>query len=178
MDIRDLYLLSVKENGISESEFAKLSESEKAMLEKKADGKYLLSGKERAKFKVVLTGGVFDILHIGHVLILQKASEQGDLLVVVVATNQTVERMKKRKPIHDAKYRCAMVSSLKGVDLAIVGVGDMMKTFERVKPDTVVFGYDQKPFALPPPCKVVHLKDVLADDSLAKTSKVIRELGL
>jgi len=51
-----------------------------------------------------------------------------------------------------------------------------MGTFKRVKPDVVVFGYDQQPFALP--CKVVHLAGVKADERLAKTSELIRKLGL
>ncbi|MEM2138313.1 MAG: adenylyltransferase/cytidyltransferase family protein [Candidatus Anstonellaceae archaeon] len=179
MDARELYLFSVKENGISESEFAKFDSEGKSLLAKNpATGKYWLLPSERSKFKVVLTGGVFDILHIGHVLTIQKAKEQGDLLVVVVTTNERVEKVKGRKPVHDAEYRRAMVSAIKGVDLAIVGADDVMKTFERVKPDIVVFGYDQKPFALPAPCKAVHLKEIVADEKLAKTSRIIRDLGL
>lgn len=179
MDARELYLFSVKENGISESEYAKLANEEKKLLEKNTStGKYHLAQSERSKFRVVLTGGVFDILHIGHVLTIQKAAEQGDLLVVVVTTNERVEKVKGRKPVHDAEYRRAMVFALKGVDLAIVGADDVMKTFERVKPGIVVFGYDQKPFALPAPTKTVHLKDIVADEKLAKTSRIIRDLGL
>lgn len=179
MDAEELYLFSVKENGISESDFAKLSEGEKRLLEKNpSTGKYWLSSPERSKFKVVLTGGVFDILHIGHVLTLQKAKEHGDLLVAVVTTNERVEKIKGKKPMHDAEYRRAMVSALKGVDLAIVGLQNMMDTFERVKPDVVAFGYDQKPFELPAPTKSVHLKEVIADEKMAKTSRIIRDLGL
>ena len=178
MDARELYLLSVKENGISESSFAALGSVERSLLEKRADGKYWLSPAERSKFRVVLTGGVFDVLHMGHVLTVQKARELGDLLVVVVTTDERVEQVKKRKPIHDAEYRRAMVSSLKGVDIAIVGVKNIMDTFGRVKPDVVAFGYDQLPMQLPSPCKSVHLKDVRADPNVAKTSRIIRELGL
>jgi len=175
MDARELYLMCVEKNGISESEFAKLSQEEKNLLEKR-NNRYWLSPSERSKFRVALTGGVFDILHIGHILTLQKAAEQADLLVVVVATDERVEKAKGRKPIHEAEYRRAMVASLKAVDLAIVGAGDIMGTFKRVKPDVVVFGYDQQPFALP--CKVVHLAGVKADERLAKTSELIRKLGL
>ncbi len=178
MDAQQLYLLSVKENGISEGDFANLSPNEKMLLEKGENGKYWLENSERAKFGVVLTGGVFDILHIGHVLTLEKAKGHGDLLVVVVSTNERVEKVKGRKPVHDAEYRRAMVSALKWVDLAIAGVSNIMETFARVKPDAVVFGYDQKPFPLPPGCKVIHMKEIVADESLAKTSRIIRDLGL
>lgn len=176
MDAKELYFVSVKENGISETEFSKLGSSEKELLEKRGNGKFYLKQGERAKFRVVLTGGVFDILHIGHLLTLQKASELGDALVVVVSTDERVEKVKGKKPIHEAEYRRAMVAAIRWVDLAVVGAREMMDTFGRVRPDVVVFGYDQKPFELP--CKVVHLLEVKADERLAKTSRIIRDLGL
>ena len=178
MDAKEIYLWCVKEDGLSEKQFSSLTPVEQSVLEKGAGGKYRLNARNRSRFKVVLTGGVFDILHIGHVLTLQKARGLGDLLVVVVTTDGRVEQVKKRKPIHTADYRCAMVSSIRSVDLAIVGADEVMKTFERVKPDVVAFGYDQKPFGLPAQCKSVHLREIKADESLAKTSKIIRELGL
>ncbi|VVC01042.1 FAD synthase [uncultured archaeon] len=177
MDAKELYVLSVRENGISESDYSKLGASEKAMLERK--GKcYWLKGSERRKFGVALTGGVFDILHIGHTLTLQKAREQGDLLVVVVTTDERVEKVKGRKPVHEAEYRRAMVSAIRWVDLAIVGGRDIMETFGRIGPDVVVFGYDQEPFNLPSPARSVHLKEIVADERMAKTSRIIRDLGL
>ncbi|MFA6328205.1 MAG: adenylyltransferase/cytidyltransferase family protein [Candidatus Micrarchaeia archaeon] len=177
MNAKELYLLSVKEKGISGSAAAKLTRGERMMLEERA-GKYYLKASERAKFKVVLTGGVFDVLHMGHVLTLQHARGLGDALVAVVATNETVEKRKGKKPLHDADYRCAMVNALKPVDLAVVGEADWMGTFARVKPDVVAFGYDQAPIPLPEGCKSVHLENVKADHALAKTSRIIRELGI
>ncbi len=179
MDAKELYLLCVRENGLFGAAYSRLPENERNLLEESnIDGKYWLSANERSKFKVVLTGGVFDILHIGHVLTLQKAREHGDLLVAVVTTNERVEKIKGKKPMHDAEYRRAMVSALKGVDLAIVGLQNMMDTFERVKPDVVAFGYDQTPFALPAHTKSVHLKEIIADEKIAKTSRIIHDLGL
>jgi cytidyltransferase-like protein len=177
MNSRELYLLSVKENGISEAIFAKLGRKEKSLLAKNGE-RYFLSSSERQKFTVVLTGGAFDVLHIGHVLTLSEARKLGNVLVVVVATNETIERRKGKKPIHDAEYRAQMVGALKPVDLAIVGGSDMLLTFSRVTPDLVAFGYDQKPFALPEGCKSVHLTEIKADPALAKTSRIIRDLGL
>jgi len=121
---------------------------------------------------------VFDVLHIGHVLTLQKARELGDVLVVVVARDELVLNVKGKKPLHDAEYRRAMVSELKPVDLALAGAENVMESFARVKPDVVAFGYDQKPFALPEGCKSVHLESVRVDPALAKTSRIIRELGI
>ena len=177
MNAKALYLFSVKEKGIPQEEYARLSRGEKSLLDER-NGKYYLKASARANFSVVLTGGVFDVLHIGHVLTLQKARELGELLVVIVATNETVEKRKGKKPIHDAEYRRAMVSELKSVDAAIVGEADWMGTFARVKPDVVAFGYDQAPIPLPEGCKSAHLKNVKADPALAKTSRIIRDLGI
>lgn len=177
MNSRELYLLSVQENGISEAIFAKLSRKEKSMLRGQG-GKYWLIPSERQKFTVSLTGGAFDVLHIGHVLTLSEAKRLADILIVVVATDATVEKRKGKKPIHDAAYRAQMVASLKPVDLAIVGASDPMQTFARVSPDIVAFGYDQKPMPLPDGVKSVHLEHIKADPLLAKTSRIIRDLGL
>jgi cytidyltransferase-like protein len=178
MDAKELYLFCVAQNGLSDHEMGELSEQERQLLSRGENMKFWLSRAEREKFSVALTGGAFDILHMGHMLTLREAKKQADLLVVVVSTDERVREVKKRNPVHDAEYRKDMVSSVKGVDLAIVGSSDIMETFYRVRPDVVVFGYDQSPLKLPVPVRVVHLKEVVSDPKVAKTSKIIRELGL
>ena len=94
--------------------------------------------------KIVLAGGVFDIIHPGHINTLNDAKKLGDVLVVVVATDKTAIKMKKRKPLHSAKLRQELVSSLTMVDLCIVGdEQDIFKTVDLVKPQIIVLGYDQ-----------------------------------
>ena len=94
--------------------------------------------------KIVLAGGVFDIIHPGHINTLNDAKKLGDVLVVVVATDKTAIKMKRRKPLHNAKLRKELVSSLIMVDLCIVGdEEDIFKTVYLVKPQIIVLGYDQ-----------------------------------
>ena len=94
--------------------------------------------------KIVLAGGVFDIIHPGHIHTLNDAKKLGDVLVVVIATDKTAIKMKKRKPLHSAKLRQELVSSLTMVDLCIVGdEEDIFKTVDLVKPQIIVLGYDQ-----------------------------------
>jgi len=94
--------------------------------------------------KIVLAGGVFDIIHPGHINTLNDAKKLGDVLVVVVATDKTAIKMKRRKPLHNAKLRHELVSSLIMVDLCIVGdEEDIFKTVDLVKPQIIVLGYDQ-----------------------------------
>ena len=178
MDPKQLYLFCVAENGLSDHDMGLLTPEDHEKLARGDNGRYWLTGAERGKFTVALTGGAFDILHIGHALTLKKAREQADLLVVVVSTDERVKEVKKHPPIHNAEYRRDMVSSMKYVDLALAGSSDIMETFYRVRPDVVVFGYDQVPMKLPVPVKVAHLKEVVSDPKLAKTSRIIRELGL
>jgi FAD synthetase len=98
----------------------------------------------RGSVRVVLAGGVFDIIHPGHIHTLRGAKALGNVLVVVVATDATAQKMKKRIPLHNMELRRDLVSSLSMVDYAIVGrEGDIFKTVEHIKPDIVALGYDQ-----------------------------------
>ena len=94
--------------------------------------------------KIVLAGGVFDIIHPGHIHTLNDAKKLGDVLVVVVATDKTAVKMKKREPLHSAELRQELVSSLTMVDLCIIGdEDDIFKTVDLVKPQIIALGYDQ-----------------------------------
>lgn len=98
----------------------------------------------RTALHVVLAGGVFDIIHPGHIHTLNAAKALGDVLVVVVATGNTAVKMKKRRPLHAENQRQELIGSLAMVDLCLVGSeGDIFKTVELVKPDIIALGYDQ-----------------------------------
>ncbi|MCH8085180.1 MAG: adenylyltransferase/cytidyltransferase family protein [Nitrosopumilus sp.] len=98
----------------------------------------------RDSLHVVLSGGVFDIIHPGHISTLNAAKALGDVLVVVVATDNTSEKMKKRKPLHTQEQRQELVNSLSMVDLCLVGQeADIFKTVNRVRPQIIALGYDQ-----------------------------------
>ena len=94
--------------------------------------------------KIVLAGGVFDIIHPGHIHTLNAAKALGDVLVVAIATDKTAEKMKKRPPLHNQELRRELVSCLTMVDRAIVGhENDIFETVKEIKPDIIVLGYDQ-----------------------------------
>jgi cytidyltransferase-like protein len=98
----------------------------------------------RDALKVVFAGGVFDIIHPGHIHTLKSAKALGDVLVVSIARNVTAVKTKGNPPIHDEKLRQELVSSLKFVDLALLGSEeDIFKTVEMVKPNIIALGYDQ-----------------------------------
>ena len=94
--------------------------------------------------KIVLAGGVFDIIHPGHIHTLNAAKALGDILVVAIATDKTAQKMKKRPPLHNQELRQELVSCLSMVDKAIVGhEDDIFETVKAIKPDIIVLGYDQ-----------------------------------
>jgi len=100
--------------------------------------------KKSSTKKIVLAGGVFDIIHPGHIHTLNAAKALGGVLVVAVATDKTAEKMKKRSPLHNQELRRELVSCLSMVDKAIVGhEDDIFQTVKEVKPDIIVLGYDQ-----------------------------------
>ena len=108
------------------------------------EDKNTLSEIGRDSLRIVLAGGVFDIIHPGHISTLNAAKALGDVLVVVVATDNTAVKMKKRTPIHSQEQRQELVNSLKVVDLCLIGQeNDIFKTVNLVKPQIIALGYDQ-----------------------------------
>lgn len=96
----------------------------------------------------VLASGVFDLIHYGHIRFLEEAKRQGGpdaRLIVVVARDETVIRLKGRKPIIPEDQRRALVEALKVVDEALLGYEDIdfASVIERLKPDIVAVGHDQ-----------------------------------
>ena len=99
----------------------------------------------RDALRVVLVGGVFDLIHPGHIHTLKAAKSHGDVLVVVVARTSTAMKINKdRRIYHNENMRKELVSSLSFVDLVIIGKeGTLYDTVEYVKPDIIALGYDQ-----------------------------------
>lgn len=122
-----------------------------AMLERRNSDEYCVLPAGRLRIRVVLAGGVYDILHLGHLAVLTEAKTHGDVLVVVVATDVTVETLKGRRPVFPEEDRRALVESLKPVDAAILGYEDVGMGYEQVigevKPDIIALGYDQDTLA-------------------------------
>lgn len=71
--------------------------------------------------KIVLVGGCFDILHLGHIIFLERAKEKGDSLVVLLESDEAVKFLKGAgRPINPQKTRAKILSSLRSVDKVIL----------------------------------------------------------
>jgi rfaE bifunctional protein nucleotidyltransferase chain/domain/rfaE bifunctional protein kinase chain/domain len=100
---------------------------------------------------VVATGGCFDLLHAGHVRMLQAARAQGDCLVVLLNSDASVRRLKgPDRPLVGEVDRAAVLRSLRGVDGVIVFEEDEpSRALERLRPDVWVKGGDYAVADLP-----------------------------
>ena len=93
----------------------------------------------------VMCAGTFDIIHPGHLYFLSEAKKYGDRLIVVVARDETSEKMKGKKPAHNEKIRLEQVRGLEIVNEAVLGnKGNIFQIVEEIKPDVICLGYDQK----------------------------------
>jgi len=101
------------------------------------------------KSVTVLASGVFDLVHYGHVRFIEEAKKIGgdeSRLVIIVARDKTVQRLKGRKPIISEDQRRAVIESLKPVDEALLGYEDLSfeDTILKVNPDIIAMGHDQQ----------------------------------
>ena len=113
-------------------------------LVRKIKSNYILTEKGRKNIKVVLTGGVYDIIHPGHIHTLKNSKQEGDLLIVSIARDNRVIKIKGRKPINNEKRRTILVSSIRYVDFTLLGSkGDIFGIVKKIKPNIITIGYDQ-----------------------------------
>lgn len=94
--------------------------------------------------KLVMIFGTFTILHPGHLYFFRESKKCGDNLIVVVARDSTVKKVKGFLPRLDEKARLEMVGSVKLVDKAVLGdKKDWYKLILKYRPDVICLGYDQ-----------------------------------
>jgi FAD synthetase len=92
----------------------------------------------------VMCAGTFDIVHPGHLYYLSDAKKHGDELIVVVARDDTVIKLKGKPPVNRQAKRLEAVRNLKIVDKALLGKsGNIFNILEEIKPNVICLGYDQ-----------------------------------
>lgn len=98
---------------------------------------------KRENKKIVLAGGCFDILHIGHIKFLNAAKKTGDVLFILLESDENVARYKgKNRPINTQNDRSLVLSSLRSVDFVVNLTNiktneDYDKLIMRLKPDII-----------------------------------------
>ncbi|GAC1622403.1 MAG: bifunctional D-glycero-beta-D-manno-heptose-7-phosphate kinase/D-glycero-beta-D-manno-heptose 1-phosphate adenylyltransferase HldE [Nevskia sp.] len=99
---------------------------------------------------VVMTNGCFDLLHVGHVRYLEAARKLGDVLIVAVNSDASVQRLKgPTRPLNRTEDRMRMLAALKCVDWVVPFAEDTPeRLITRVLPDLLVKGGDYRPEAV------------------------------
>jgi len=97
--------------------------------------------------RIVFTNGCFDLLHAGHLSLLQEAARQGDVLVLAINSDESVRRLKgPDRPIVPALERAEMLAALSFVDAVIIYPEDTpLETLRIVRPHVLVKGQDYTP---------------------------------
>ncbi len=95
--------------------------------------------------KKIMIAGTFDIIHPGHLFLINEAAKLGDVYVIV-ATDKNRERYAGEPPIVPEEQRLEVVRGLKNVKDARLGRRDnnTLKTVEEIDPDIILLGPDQK----------------------------------
>lgn len=94
--------------------------------------------------RVVFTNGCFDLLHTGHLSLLQEAAKLGDVLVLAINSDESVQRLKgPERPIVPAAERAALLAALSCVDaITIFDEDTPLETLRAVRPHVLVKGQD------------------------------------
>jgi len=97
--------------------------------------------------KTVFVNGTFDVLHRGHLLLLNYAKSLGDVLYVAIDTDERVKEKKgPSRPVNSLDERMFMLENLKAVDYVISFSNDksLESLVKIIKPDIMVVGSDWK----------------------------------
>ena len=117
--------------------------------------------------RVVFTNGCFDIIHAGHVSYLREARSLGDVLVVGVNSDESVKRLKPKRPIVPCAERVEVLSALEMVDYVIVFEEDTpYELIKALQPDVLVKGGDW------------DVKDIVGSDLVKETYSLPYREGL
>jgi D-beta-D-heptose 7-phosphate kinase/D-beta-D-heptose 1-phosphate adenosyltransferase len=133
--------------------------------------------------KVGFTNGCFDLLHLGHLKILQESKAQCDRLIVAVNTDDSVRRAKgPTRPVHNEFIRSTILGALSCVDLVVLfGEDTPQKLIETLIPDVLVKGADYKisevigADIVQKNGGIVHLVELVDGQSTTKTVAKIQE---
>ncbi|MFA5936910.1 MAG: adenylyltransferase/cytidyltransferase family protein [Candidatus Paceibacterota bacterium] len=136
--------------------------------------------------KIIFPGGVFDLLHIGHIDYLKEIKKMGDIVVVAITSDErTRERKGENRPIHSEDKRLAMIDAVRYVDYSLIApiidkscsnLSSMLFLMEKLRPEVFVTA---DPRWVPFKEKINHLGiDLVMTHStqLDSTSRIIEKI--
>lgn len=107
----------------------------------------LLERERQQRKRIVFTNGCFDLLHVGHVKYLQKARNLGDLLVLGLNSDASIQRLKgPKRPLIGEEERSHLMAALKCIDYVVVFDEDTpLELISTLRPEILVKGGDYSP---------------------------------
>ncbi len=110
----------------------------------------IVSQLKREGRKVAFTNGCFDLLHIGHLELLEHARKLGDILIVGLNSDDSVRRLKgPQRPINTQLDRARILAALEVVDYVVIFNEDTpLDLIQTIKPDFLIKGGDYRPDAI------------------------------
>ena len=96
--------------------------------------------------KIVFTNGCFDLIHLGHIELLARSSDLGDVLIIGVNSDSSIQKLKgENRPIIEEDSRVKQLAALEFVDAIVLFHEDTpQKLIEKIKPDVITKGGDYK----------------------------------
>ncbi len=137
--------------------------------------------------KIVLVGGCFDIVHLGHLIFLEKAKAKGDLLIVLLESDENIRKNKgERRPINNQEYRAKFLTKLKMVDRVVKlpemkSDEDYLKIVKKIKPTIIaVSESDNKLKIKKAQAKMVGAKVLIVNKLIShqSTSRIIERIKI
>lgn len=137
------------------------------------------------KKSIVLAGGCFDILHIGHIKFLEQAKKKGDFLFILLESDYSVRKLKgQNRPINQILDRAQILSSINSVDYIIplekiMESKDYDNIVEKIHPSIIAITKNDKAIshkqrqALKINAKVVSVTERFEDKSTTKLAEII-----
>jgi len=133
--------------------------------------------------EIVLVGGCFDILHLGHITFLEEAKKLGKILVILLESDETIKKLKgENRPINRQIDRAEMLTKLKMVDCVVMlpelkNNQDYTDLIKKINPKIIaVSGGDEKIELKKEEAKIVGAKlvEVIKRINQYSTSQMIK----
>ena len=96
---------------------------------------------------IAFTNGCFDIIHLGHISLLQECSSYADILIVGLNSDNSVKRLKgSERPLNNQEARAKTLAAVQFIDyITLFDADTPIDLITRIKPDVLVKGGDWKP---------------------------------
>lgn len=167
-NIDEIIDLCIKSSTISVSKLGTAVTYRHELIEDNSNLVDILKFLKKENKKIVLTNGVFDIIHPGHIKLLKIAKEQGDFLIVGLNSDKSTKILKgDERPINNENDRKSVIESIRYVDYAIIfdeTTADFL--IKKIQPDVYVKGGDYSLENLPE-------KNSLKENTIVKFIDVI-----